>query len=86
MEKQTMKIGEVANILTDPQVRQALKRYQLLKVDTDEYVKPSNRFEVVGLPTLLVLDVNGVEIYRHIGMIDAETLASKLALFASDKE
>ncbi len=72
-------------ILTDPQVRKALEWYTLLKVDTDQYIEPSEHFDVVVLPTLLVLDPNGLEVYRHVGMIDSETLARKLAALANEE-
>ena len=74
-----------AEILVDLQVQEVLERYTLLKVDTDQYVKPSERFEVVGLPTLLVLDSTGVELFRHVGMIDSETLAQKLTALAEEQ-
>ncbi len=70
-------------ILVDPQVQKALERYTFLKVDTDQYVKPSVWFQVFVLPTLLVLDSKGAERYRLVGIIDAETLAQKLTLLAS---
>ena len=70
-------------ILTDPEVRRVLEGYRMLKVDTDKYVDLSERFEVLALPTLLVLDEKGRERYRHVGIIDAETLAQKLMLLVA---
>lgn len=37
-------------------------------------------FNVVGMPTLLVLDTSGEEIYRQVGPIDAEDLTHALSL------
>ena len=51
-------------------------------MDTDRYVEPSDYFKVVGLPTLLVLDPRGEEIYRLEGMVEAEELARKLSQFS----
>ena len=65
-------------ILTDLQVRRALERYRVLKVDTDQEVEPSEHFQVFVLPTLLVIDPEGVEVFRHVGVIDGKTLAEEL--------
>jgi thiol:disulfide interchange protein len=65
-------------ILTDLQVLRALERYRILKVDTDQDVKPAEHFQVFVLPTLLVIDPEGVEVFRHVGVIDGKTLAEEL--------
>ena len=67
-----------AKVIGDGQVSAILERFYTLKVDSDEHVEASEWFDVVGLPTLLVLDQSGAEVYRHEGMIDAETLAHEL--------
>ena len=69
-----------AKVLADGQVSAVLERFFTLKVDSDEHVAASERFHVIGLPTLVVLDQNGAVVYRHEGMIDAATLARDLAL------
>lgn len=66
-------------ILGSSQVREVLERFELVKVDTDRYVEPSDYFKVVGLPTLVVLDTAGAEIYRREGMIEADELARVLS-------
>lgn len=68
-----------AKVFPDPEVRKTMERYHFLKVDTDEYVEPSKRFQVFVLPTLLVLHSDGIEIYRHVGMIDPKTLVKELS-------
>ena len=56
------------------------------KVDTDEHVEPSDYFQVIGLPTLVVLDPGGREIYRLEGMIETDELARKLNELAESKK
>ena len=73
-------------ILTDLQVRRALEGYRVLKVDTDQDVKPADHFQVFVLPTLLVLDPEGIEVFRHVGMIDGKTLAGDLERLAKTGE
>ena len=64
--------------LRNPAVLSALENYQYLKVDTDLYERAANYYEVVGMPTLLVLTSEGKEIYRSMGLIEPEELSSKL--------
>ncbi len=73
-------------VLGDPRVRAALEEFEFVKVDTDEHVEPSDYFQVVGLPTLVVLDPGGREIYRLEGMIEADELARKLNELAESKK
>ena len=76
-----------STILGNSRVREVLEEFELVKVDTDRYVEPSDYFEVVGLPTLVVLDSGGAEIYRLEGMIEADELARVLSqLLASQKQ
>ncbi len=71
-----------ATVLSDPRVRDVLTAYEVLKVDTDQHVDSSVHFKVVGLPTLIVLDDQGVEIYRWVGKVEPEELAQRLGRFA----
>ena len=64
--------------LTDPSVTNALENYIFLKVDTDIYEAAASYYDVLGMPTLLVLNSAGDEIYRFVGLIDPENLALKL--------
>lgn len=70
------------NVLSDSTVQQALESYVVLKVDTDEYVEASKYYEVVGMPTLLVLDSAGVEVYRSVGLVEPEELSERLSQLA----
>ena len=67
-----------AQVLTDPRVHDALERFDLLKLDTDEEVETSDHYGIVGLPTMIVLDPDGAEIYRVEGLIEADELAREL--------
>jgi thiol:disulfide interchange protein len=60
--------------LADAEVRRALLKFVTLKVDADEDADATNYYEVVGLPTLVILDARGEEKYRHVGPISAEDL------------
>ena len=70
-------------VLGDPRVQEVLGKYELVKVDTDEQVEPADYFNVVGLPTLVVLDATGAELYRVEGMVEVEELAQRLADLAA---
>ena len=63
-----------------------LEDYEFVKVDTDRHVEPSDYFNVVGLPTMIVLDSEGRELYRREGMVTADELARKLSQLAASKK
>ena len=44
--------------------------------DTD--LRTNERFGVTRVPTLLVFDADGEEVWRHVGLAAAETVAEKL--------
>jgi len=62
----------------DSEVIKALDNFVFLKVDTDEYPEAAKFFAVVGMPTFIVLDTSGTEVYRQVGPIDAEELTDQL--------
>ena len=62
----------------DSRVQEALKGFIFLKVDTDVHPRAGQRFEIFGMPTLLVLDGEGEERYRHLGPIEPADLAGEL--------
>lgn len=64
--------------LESPQVLSALERYIVLNVDTDLYEEAAAFYSVVGMPTLLVLNAAGEEVYRSVGLVDADELALEL--------
>ena len=73
-------------VLGDSRVREVLEDYEFVKVDTDRHVEPSDYFNVVGLPTMVVLDSEGRELYRREGMVTADELARKLSQLAASKK
>ena len=73
-------------VLVAPRVRDVLGKYEFVKVDTDQHVEPSDYFNVVGLPTMVVLDSEGRELYRREGMVDADELARTLSQLAASQE
>ncbi len=72
-------------ILTDPAVRRALRDFILVRVDMDELPEAGGRFRIEVMPTLLVLDWNGVELFRSVGLSAPEDLALALSRTASEK-
>jgi len=71
--------------LADARVRQSLLKFVTLKVDADEDAAATNYYEVVGLPTLVVLDAEGEEKYRHVGPLPAEDLLDTLERLSSSQ-
>ncbi len=44
----------------------------------DIELRAGQRFNVVAMPTLLVLSGEGEELFRHVGLIEAGDLAERL--------
>ncbi len=65
-------------VLSAREVREVLRAFDFLKVDTDEFPQAAKRFGVVGLPTLVVLDPAGHVLFRHLGPIDVDGLVRAL--------
>ncbi|MCL6097210.1 MAG: protein-disulfide reductase DsbD [Bacteroidetes bacterium] len=66
-----------ANTFSDPRVVEISKRFTPYKVDmtktlSDETEQLRNEFNVVGMPTVLIIDSNGKEVYRLTGFVDAD--------------
>ena len=64
----------------DPTVENALERFVFIKVDADRHPAAARHFNIVGMPTLIVLDASGEEIYRQVGPIEADRLARELSV------
>jgi len=64
--------------LSSAEVQSALQNYVVVKVDTDLFPDSAAYYEIVGMPTLLVLDAMGEVKYRSIGPISAKELTEKL--------
>jgi thiol:disulfide interchange protein len=65
-------------VLSTTVVERALAGFHSVKVDTDRFPEAANQFGVVGLPTLVVLNSQGVEVYRHLGPIQTVKLVNVL--------
>ena len=72
--------------LVDPAVKTALERFVFIKVDTDLHPRTAKHFRVTGMPTLVVVDFAGDEIYRHVGPIEAEQLSQELSLLPVERK
>jgi len=70
----------------DPSVIKAFEDFVFLKVDADKYPDALRYFNVVGMPTLIVLNVFGEEIYRQVGPIGAEKLRKALLLVRNSED
>ena len=53
--------------------------YLFLKVDTDQHPDLGRHYNVVGLPTIVVLSESGQIVYQHMGQLAAESLLEALA-------
>ena len=51
-------------------VKKAMNGLQFVRVDTDDYPDTGNAYGVTVLPTLLLLDEDGLELGRMAGIID----------------
>ena len=64
--------------LSSEKVQSALAGYIFVKVDTDQFPQSAVYYDVVGMPTLLVLDAQGNEAFRSVGSISAADLSKTL--------
>ncbi len=65
-------------IIPDARVQAALDGFIFVRVDMDIDLEAGRRFEVFGMPTLLVLSSEGKELFRHVGLIEPTDLAEQL--------
>ncbi len=65
-------------IIPDSRVQAALDGFIFVRVDMDIELKAGQRFNVVGMPTLLVLSGEGKELFRQVGLIEPAELAERL--------
>ena len=66
-------------VFTNTDVKHALEDYLLIKVDTDRYPEVAEYFKIRALPTLIAIDGNSVDRYRHVGLIGVTELVRDLA-------
>ncbi len=65
-------------VFSDSAVLEALSSYVFVEVDTDEFPQTATTYEVVGMPTLIILGADGEEVFRSVGLIEADVLQQKL--------
>lgn len=69
----------ITNESDEPAIREFWRQYEgTWPVATDTELRTNERFGVTGMPTLLVFDPEGNEVWRHVGLARAETIADKL--------
>lgn len=66
-------------VLTDPHVQQALEAYVFVDIDMDTFPVEAAVYNVVGMPTLLIFNSDGEELFRSVGLIDADVLQQELS-------
>lgn len=66
------------SVFSQPSVISALDNYVFLKIDTDLHEEVAAYYDVVGMPTLVILGARGDGIHRSVGMLDAEEFSQKL--------
>lgn len=64
--------------LVDPKVVKTLVQFHTLKVDADEFPLATQHFGVFAMPTYIVLNPSGEEVFRHVGPITAGSLVERL--------
>jgi len=67
-----------SRVLSDDSVTNALKNYVFVSVDTDTYPEATSAYNVVGMPTLVIVNLDGEELFRNVGLIDPKELSQKL--------
>ena len=65
-------------IIPDPRVQAALDGFIFVRLDMDIDLEAGQQFDVFGMPTMLVLDGQGEELFRHVGLIEPGDLAERL--------
>jgi thiol:disulfide interchange protein len=67
-----------AQVLSNSAVIAAMQNYVFVRVDTDEFPREAGDYDVIGMPTLLILNSGGEELFRSVGMVEAESFRDKL--------
>ena len=65
----------------DPKVMLALTKFKYLKVDVEEDTETGTAFSISAVPTFVVLDAEGHEVYRHVGPLTASEMRLVLGEF-----
>ncbi len=65
-------------VLADPGLRSALRRFTLVEINTDRNPGPAMHRGIRSVPTLVWMDANGRELFRVSGFLSSEDLAAVL--------
>ena len=65
-------------VLADPGVIAATRGFACVRFNVDQHQAPAQKFDVRGVPALLILDARGNELARVAGLIAKEKLLAKL--------
>jgi thiol:disulfide interchange protein len=71
--------------LNSTAVQSALENYLVIKVDTDQFAASALNYEIVAMPTLLVLNHLGHELFRSVGPISESDLVQELESLRAGK-
>ena len=63
-----------ADVLTDPTLRDRLRRFTLVEINTERHPSLAIRHGVRGVPALLWMDADGRELFRIAGYVNVEDL------------
>ena len=66
------------HVLVEQTVADALQEFVCLRINAADYRELSEKYDVRGAPTILILDQEGNEVTRTQGLIDSSTLLAKL--------
>ena len=64
--------------IADSRIQDFLSRHVFLRVDTDADPEAAQYFDAFGLPTIVVLSADGEELFRQVGLIEADKLEEEL--------
>jgi thiol-disulfide isomerase/thioredoxin len=69
----------ITNESDQPAIREFWREYEgTWPVAQDTELRTNERFDVTRMPTLLVFDSEGTEVWRHVGLTRADRIAEKL--------
>ena len=68
----------------DSAVIEGLSVYRFLKIDIDKKPEVAIAYSIFAVPTLIVMDASGEELYRHVDPLSASEALLVLDQFASD--
>ena len=65
-------------VLADPSVVAATRRFACVRLNVEQHTETAQKFDVRGVPTLLLLDSHGKESARVVGLVAKEKLRIQL--------